>query len=976
MSEVFLEKIRALVCDQSKTILEHLKEDIVMSKNLIHFISMVFVLSVVLTVTADAVDKNLAAWWKLDDEGTGTVVDSSGNDHHGTLVGDAHFVPGLFDEALELDGDGDYVVIDDYKGIVGDGSNTPPYSVTAWIKTTSDGEIIGWGDSGSGNRMEFRISSGRLRHEPGGGNTQGDTEVTDGQWHHVAVTVRANSTHNDGVTMYVDGREDTRANTDPDPVHPTENFDVKIGLRYNEDNRIYTGLIDDVRIYDKVLAAVEIGDIMELGYLARAHSPDPSDGSMYTDTWANLTWTPGGASVSHDLYFGTSFDDVNSAAEETFVGNMTTDSQPIGFPGFPAPDGLVPGSTYYWRVDEVNESHPDSPWQGEVWSFWIPYTTGYNPDPVDGAPLEDPNVDLSWEPGMNAILQSVYFGTDADEVANATGAPTQMETGYELGPLDSETTYYWRVDTFNGKEWITGPVWSFRTMPVIPMSDDPTLVAWWKLDEGAGTTVVDSSGYNHHGKFTAGQVEWVDGIDGGALSFPTGWVEMTDYEGVLGTQNRTVAAWIKTTGYGDYISWGVNDDTLKWIGRVQDNADNGTVGALRTECSGGYIIGSTVLTDGQWHHVASVLESPGQPDIMDIKLYVDGLQEYISGSQLIDVNTAADGRTVWLGEGHHGRLFPGLVDDVRIYNRALTQDDIKLVMRGDLLLAWDPEPAQGRVVDIENALPLSWKAGDNAAQHDVYFGTDREAVAGADTSTADVYRGRQGSTSYNPPEGVEWGGGPYYWRIDEYNTDGTTSTGNIWSFTVTDFILVDDFESYDNLENQIWYSWKDGLGYGTPDTQPYYGGNGTGSAVGDENTASYTEENIVHGGRKSMPLFYDNNKQGYLKYSEAEMTFSPRRDWTKHGITKLSLWFHGVPDNVPEPMYVVLNGSAAVFHDDPGAALIDDWVEWTIELQVFADLGVNLAAVNTIGLGFGDRNNPQAGGSGTVYFDDIQLQQP
>ena len=942
-----------------------------MCKKLIYLMSFIFVLGLVSSASAE-----LVAHWKLDDEGTGTVVDSSGYGHDGTLVGDAHFVPGLFDEALELDGDGDYVVIDGYKGIVGDGTNTPAFSVTAWIKTTDNGEIVGWGNTGGGNRMEFRINNTRLRLESGNGNTQGDTAVTDGLWHHVAVTVRENSTYESGVTMYLDGQEDTRANTDPDPVHPTENFDVKIGLRYNEDNRIYTGLIDEVRIYDNVLTVTEIRDIMELGYLARAHSPEPSDGSMYTDTWATLMWTASETSVSHDVYFGTSFDDVSAGAEETFVGNMTVESQPVGFAGFPAPEGLVPGSTYYWRVDEINEAHPDSPWQGEVWSFWVPFKTGYNPDPLDGAQFEDPNVDLSWGEGMNAIMQSIYFGTDADEVANATGAPTQMDTGFDPGLLDSETTYYWRVDTFNGSEWVTGPLWSFRTMPVIPMTEDPNLVAWWKLDEGAGTTVVDWSGNNHHGKFTFGQVEWVEGKDGGALAFPDGWVEMTEYEGILGTQNRTVTAWINTTGYGDYISWGQNVNTQKWIGRVQDTPENGTVGALRTECSGGYIIGSTVLTDGQWHHVASVLESFGQPDIMDIKLYVDGVQELISGSQLIDVNTAADGRTVWLGEGHHGRLFPGLVDDVRLYDKALTQDEIKLLMRGNLLLAWDPQPPKGRTVDIESVLPLRWKAGDNATQHDVYFGTDKDAVAGANTSTADIYRGRQGAASYNPPEGVEWGGGPYYWRIDEYNNDATISEGQVWSFTVADFIVVDDFEDYDSGENQIWYAWRDGLGYGTPGTEPYSGGNGTGSAVGDDTTFSYTEETIVHGGVKSMPFFYDNS---ILRYSEAEKTLTSFQDWTKYGIKVLSIWFRGISDNAAEPMYVVLNGSAIVTHNNPDAVQLDQWTEWTIDLQRLADQGVNLANVNTIGIGFGNRNpdvSGVTGGSGTMYFDDIRLYQP
>jgi len=92
--------------------------------------------------------------------------------------------------------------------------------------------------------------------------------------------------------------------------------------------------------------------------------------------------------------------------------------------------------------------------------------------------------------------------------------------------------------------------------------------------------------------------------------------------------------------------------------------------------------------------------------------------------------------------------------------------------------------------------------------------------------------------------------------------------------------------------------------------------------------------------------------------------------WTQEAI--------GIPmaANDPEPMYVALNGSAVVFHDNPNAALIDTWTQWNIDLQAFADQGVNLANVNTIAIGFGDKKNPQPGGSGTAYFDDIRLHQP
>jgi hypothetical protein len=149
--------------------------------------------------------------------------------------------------------------------------------------------------------------------------------------------------------------------------------------------------------------------------------------------------------------------------------------------------------------------------------------------------------------------------------------------------------------------------------------------------------------------------------------------------------------------------------------------------------------------------------------------------------------------------------------------------------------------------------------------------------------------------------------------------------------------------------------------------------------VGDETTGSYMEETIVHGGGKSMPLFYDNNQQGKLRYSEVEKTLSSQRDWTEEGVGVLSLWFYGAASNAAEPMYVALNGNAVVTHDNPNAAQIETWTEWTIDLSApggFAAQGVNLANVNTIALGLGNKNNPLAGGSGTVYFDDIRLYRP
>jgi hypothetical protein len=209
-----------------------------------------------------------------------------------------------------------------------------------------------------------------------------------------------------------------------------------------------------------------------------------------------------------------------------------------------------------------------------------------------------------------------------------------------------------------------------------------------------------------------------------------------------------------------------------------------------------------------------------------------------------------------------------------------------------------PNPADG-AIDVKPSVVLKWIAGAVAASHDVYFGSDADAVKNA-TKASPEYKGPKaiGEESYTPGKLIF--NTTYYWRIDEVNAASTDSPweGNVWSFTTGDFFVIDDFEDYDASENQIWYAWHDGLGYGAPGTANYFAGNGTGASVGDETTPSYTEETIVHGGGKSMPVNYDNNKQGYSQYSEVELKLADQQDWTEQGVAELSLWFRAYPASV------------------------------------------------------------------------------
>ncbi|HUU20678.1 MAG TPA: hypothetical protein VMW72_26260 [Sedimentisphaerales bacterium] len=483
-----------------------------------------------------------------------------------------------------------------------------------------------------------------------------------------------------------------------------------------------------------------------IAIIPTARNPQPADGAIHPDTWASLGWTPGAFAGSHDVYFGENFDDVNDGVGDTFRGNQTSTFFVAGFSGFAYPEGLVPGTTYYWRIDEVNDADPNSPWKGDVWSFSIPPKTAYNPNPADGAESIGVDVTLNWTEGFGAKLHTVYFGDNFDEVNNAAGGLPQGTATYNPGPLKLAKTYYWRIDEFDAIATYKGDVWSFTT-------------------QGAVESLSPSNG----------------------------------------------------------------------------------------------------------------------------------------------------------------------------------------------------------AVDVKQTQILTWSPGVYSASHQVYFGDDKEAVKNADTSSPE-YKGSGdlGSESYDPGQ-LEWNT-TYYWRVDEANNTNPDSpwVGNIWSFTTANFLIVDDFESYNDLDpadpdsNRIFNAWLDG--YDDP---------ANGSLVGYDNPP-FAEQTIVHGGNQSLPLYYDNS----VGYSEATLTLTYPRDWNENGVDTLTIWFRGDSDNAAETLYVALNGSAVVSHDNPDAAQIGIWTEWTIDLQAFADQGVNLANVNTIALGLGNKNNPLAGGSGTKYFDDIRLYRP
>jgi len=631
---------------------------------------------------------------------------------------------------------------------------------------------------------------------------------------------------------------------------------------------------------------MQIAEVELLTPVFKASDPAPADRAVHEDTWANLAWTVGEKAVSHDVYFGENPDDVKNGTGDTFQGNQAANSFIVGFPGFPLPEGLVPGTTYYWRVDEVDDANPDSPWVGDVWSFTVPPKIAWMPYPPNGAKFVDPDADFSWSPGWGAKLHTVYFGDNFDDVNNATGGTAQAGTTYTLDTLELDKTYYWRVDEFDALDTHKGDVWSLTTA-------------------GGG-----------------------GGIKG----------EYFNNENLSGTPALT-----------------------RIDPEVNFNWGSGGPGAP--------------LPDNGWSaRWTSDLEISVADTFTFSVNSEGGTRLWIDGELVIDmwvswVPTKYASLPMYLERGIHS-LRLEFADWDRNAQQQLSWSTPtmaeQIIPAGPLqppLRAGSPNPPNG-AVDVKQTPILSWLPGDQAASHQVYFGTDENAVLNAATgSPEDKGTKDLGSESYDPGQ-LDWDT-TYYWRVDEVNdtNPGSPWTGAVLSLKTASFPVIEDFEYYNDLEpdnpesNNIFYTWLDGF------EDP-----ANGSLVGYE-FPPYTERTTVHGGKQSMPLYYDNS----VTHSEAALTLDYPTDWTEGGVNTLTIWFFGDPDNAAETLYVALNGSAVVTNDNPDAAQIAMWTEWIIDLQAFADQGVDLTNVNTIALGLGDKNNPQPGGSGTMYFDDIAL---
>ncbi len=663
--------------------------------------------------------------WKFDDGSGTTAKDSSGKGNNGRLMNGPQWVTGQIGKALKFDGVDDYVDVPHSPSL---NPTTGKATIAAWINaarfkgpTGDDWQgILAKGGSPRIYSLYTEVS-GSLHFSTGpSGSYIGDLstgKLTLNEWIHVAAVV--------------DGEHRFYINGDPAGVSGTGAYvpagstaDLTIG-RTDESNREFQGMIDDVWIFDVALTDDQVKAIYNGNppRWPKAADPNPADKALGI-VMSLLKWTPGDSAQFHNVYLGTT-PDLGPA-------NLVGPRQVV--PMFFAAMANVPGTTYYWRVDEV-EADLKTIWTGDVWSFTLAPLTAYMPVPPNGALYQDPNVDLAWTAGQNAFTHDVYFSGNKDDVTNGADAAYQgsmTATALTLPLLEMNTTYYWRVDetdAYGTKQ--VGDVWSFTT--TIPGLGFAKREMW--TNSNSGTTIADIYADS---RYPGSPTDVNDKMPN--FESPQTNPDLSNYIGKL-------SAWLHVPVSGDYTFWIASDDQSQLF--LGSDPDSAVVIA--------WVSSWTNAED--WDNV-TVPEQKSKPITLQAGRYYL-MAHWKEGGGGDNCSVA------WQG--------PGILDRELIHGNYL--------MPFEALWAYGPRP-RNNDANTPQVLELTWTAGTKATAHQVYFSDDKDAVANGTEGSA-AYRGQQtvDNTSFDP--GTLDFGKTYYWRVDEVNPAEADSPwkGAVWSFT-------------------------------------------------------------------------------------------------------------------------------------------------------------------------------------------------
>ncbi|MBN2181330.1 MAG: discoidin domain-containing protein [Sedimentisphaerales bacterium] len=542
-------------------------------------------------------------------------------------------------------------------------------------------------------------------------------------------------------------------------------------------------------------------------------------------------------------------------------------------------------------------------------------TAATNPNPANGDDNVVRDVLLSWIPGVFAEKHDVFLGTDYNDVSQAT--PTIDPNGVYLGQVDTNfypesgtyrlefnETYYWRVDEVNGPPDytpFTGKVWSFSTEPLSIMV--------------AGGDITATASSQIEGEGPENTING-SGLDNNLHSAATSTMWVTP-------DGQTGPVWIqyefdKPYKLHEMQVWNYNGQSILSMYGLKE------------------VVVEYSIDGTNWGQVPGVNEFTKAP----------GTENYAGDITVPFNGVAAKFVRITATSNWSSGLFTQYgLSEVRFMYIPTNSAE--------------PNPDDG-AADVDINTTLSWRTGRGAEEHNLYISNDEQAVIGGTVSPATVNQNSYGPLSLDL-------GSTYYWRVDEVNSAEAYPVweGGVWNFTTEEYLVVDDFESYNDIpqgeagSNLVYLTWVDG--YDNPSVNGSTMGYTSGSSV---------ETGITHeGSRQSVPLMYNNSVASSSVVTVSVDDLGIGRDWTRGGATTLALWFYGDPNNATtEQMYMSIGSKKVPYTGEQSALTTAGWTAWTVDLT---SLGINLNNVTTLSIGF--ERAGVTGGTGTIFIDNVRL---
>jgi hypothetical protein len=670
---------------------------------------------------------NLVAAYSLNEATSTTIFDNSGNTNNGTLLNGPTWVTGKYGSGVNFDGSNDFVQIADSASL----DIAGPGTFSAWVKL---GALNRWhgvvakgnvNDDGRGQNYAIEITNTNdIQCFIGNGtavnSVTSSTALPLNQFTHIACTWDGTS-----IKLYINGVLNTSATQ---TITPAANTSALYLGQYGGSVDQMLGALDEVRIYNRALTATEIQSDMNTPLEPDTIAPtvtitNPLDGNTVS----------GNVAITADAQ-----DNITVSGVQFFVDSIAVDAEDTTSPYSINWDTLTASNTPHTITAQAHDG------SGNVTMSAPVNVTVDNPPPV--LDTTAPTVSITSPTASSTVSGLISISANATDNIGVAGVQFLVD-GVNLGAEDTASPYTvsWNTATVsNANHQIIARARDAAgnvatSSPISVVVSNSNLVAAYSFNEGSGTTVNDLSGKGNIG--TTASTTWVTtGKFGGALSFngTNSLVNITDSNSLDLTNGMTLEAWVNPsnlTGWKTFLTKENSTNNLAYSLSANNNtsgaANQRPVSRIRIGTVTQTVTGTTKLALNTWAHVATTYDGA------TLRLYVNSVQVSslaVTGNMAATTNLLRIGGSPALG----AQYFTGLIDEVRIYNRALTaaeiQADQNTPLQQDTIA-----PTVSMTSPIDNAtstgsITVSANAADNIAVAGVQFKLDGVNLGAEDTS--------------------------------------------------------------------------------------------------------------------------------------------------------------------------------------------------------------------------------------------------